>query len=203
MGQRRESIPSLPNDTPTGVAGGLDRFNRSHFPSSQSTIQRRRANNGQSELHSTFTVDQSPEEVFAAIVDVPRWWTGDIEGSTDTLGDEFTYRYPGAHYSKQKVAELIPGKKVVWHVVDAHLEGPEDPNEWTGTEIKFEITRMEDGTEVRFSHLGLVPDFECFDACSSAWGFYVNGSLKRLITTGEGPAKPPSSMDGGTSGPHA
>ncbi len=82
-------------------------------------------------------------------------------------------------------------KKVVWHVVDAHLEGPEDPNEWTGTEISFEITRMEDGTEVRFSHLGLVPDFECFDACSSAWGFYVNGSLKRLITTGEGPAKPP------------
>jgi len=56
---------------------------------------------------------------------------------------------------------LIPGKKVVWHVVDAHLEGPEDPTEWTGTEIRFEITRMEDGTEVRFSHLGLVPDFEC------------------------------------------
>ena len=140
---------------------------------------------------STFTVEQSPEEVFAAIVDVPRWWTGDVEGSTDTIGDEFTYRYPGFHYSKQKIAELIPGKKVVWHVVDAHLEGPEDPNEWTGTEISFEITRMEDGTEVRFSHLGLVPDFECFDACSSAWGFYVNGSLKRLITTGEGPAKPP------------
>ena len=82
-------------------------------------------------------------------------------------------------------------EKVVWHVVDAHLEGPEDPNEWTGTEINFEITQMEDGSEVRFSHLGLVPDFECFDACSSAWGFYVNGSLKRLITTGEGPAKPP------------
>lgn|SRR6266851_3179232 len=60
---------------------------------------------------STFTVDQSPEEVFAAIVDVPRWWTGDVEGSTDTLGDEFTYRYPGAHYSKQKIAELIPGQE--------------------------------------------------------------------------------------------
>jgi hypothetical protein len=32
----------------------------------------------------------------------------------------------------------------------------------------------------------LVPEFECFEACSSAWGFYVNGSLKRLITAGEG-----------------
>jgi MFS family permease len=28
-------------------------------------------------------------------------------------------------------------------------------------------------------------------ACSSAWGFYVNTSLKRLIATGEGPAQPP------------
>src|SRR5258708_37952864 len=111
---------------------------------------------------STFTVDQSPEEVFAAIVDVRRWWTGDIEGSTDTLGDEFTYRYPGAHYSKQKIAELDPGKKVVWRVVDAHLEGPEDPDEWTGTELSFEITAMEDGAEGSFSHLGLAPDCEGF-----------------------------------------
>ena len=140
---------------------------------------------------STFTVDQAQEEVFTAIVDVPRWWTGDVEGSTDTVGDEFTYRYPGIHYSKQKIAELIPSKKVVWHVVDAHLEGPENPREWMGTEIRFEITRTEGGTEVRFSHVGLVPDFECFGACSSAWGFFINGSLKRLITTGEGPARPP------------
>jgi hypothetical protein len=78
-----------------------------------------------------------------------------------------TYSYPGFHYSKQKIAELIPGKKVVWHVVDAHLKGAKNPSEWTGTEISFEIAR----TEVRFSHLGPVPDFECFDSCSSAWGF--------------------------------
>ena len=84
-----------------------------------------------------------------------------------------------------------PAKKVVWHVVDSHLEGPEDPSEWTGTEISFEIAPREDGTEVRFSHLGLIPDFECYDGCSSAWGFFVNGSLKHLITTGEGPATPP------------
>jgi uncharacterized protein YndB with AHSA1/START domain len=140
---------------------------------------------------STFTVDQSPEEVFTAITDVARWWTGEIEGEADEVGDEFSYRYPGAHYSKQKIVELVHGKTIVWHVVDSHLEGPEDPSEWTGTDISFEITPKEDGTEVRFSHLGLVPDFECFDACSSAWGFYVNGSLKRLITTGEGPTPPP------------
>jgi hypothetical protein len=40
------------------------------------------------------------------------------------------------------------------------------------------------------AHRGLVPEFECFEACSSAWGFYVNGSLKRLITTGRGEPNP-------------
>jgi hypothetical protein len=142
-------------------------------------------------FNSTITVEQTPTEVFGAINDVRGWWTGEIEGDAARVGDEFSYRYPGAHYSKQKIAELVPGKKVVWHVVDAHLEGRKDPTEWTGTGVTFEISSKDGGTEVRFSHLGLVPEFECYDSCSSAWGFFVNGSLKRLITTGEGPTRPP------------
>jgi len=54
--------------------------------------------------------------------------------------------------------------------------------------MTFEITAREDGTEVRFAHRGLVPEFECFESCSSGWGFFVNRSLRHLITTGEGPA---------------
>ena len=146
--------------------------------------------NGQN-FTCSFSVEQTPEEAYEAIINVRGWWTGEIEGDTQEVGDEFDYRYPGAHYSRQKVTELVPGKKVVWKVVDSHLEGPEDPNEWTGTEITFEISREGERTEVLFSHDGLVPDFECFDSCSNAWGFFVNGSLGRLIATGEGPAKPP------------
>lgn len=140
---------------------------------------------------STFTVDQSPEEAYSAINNVRGWWTGDVEGSTDKLGDEFTYRYGDVHYSKQEVTELVPGRRIVWRVVDAHLNGPDDPSEWKGTEVTFEISRVDEQTEVRFAHLGLVPEFQCFESCSSAWGFYVNGSLRRLITTGEGPTTPP------------
>jgi Activator of Hsp90 ATPase homolog 1-like protein len=140
---------------------------------------------------SSFRVTQTPTEVYDAINDVAKWWTGEIQGESHKVGDQFTYCYPGAHYSKQEVAELVPGKRVVWRVVDARLEGPEDPAEWAGTEIVFDIAPKDKGTEVRFSHVGLVPVFECFDDCSSAWGFYVNASLKRLITTGEGPSTPP------------
>jgi uncharacterized protein YndB with AHSA1/START domain len=139
----------------------------------------------------TYTVDQSPAEVFAAIVDVPRWWTGEVEGSSAKLGDEFTYRYGDIHYSRQQVTELVPGEKLRWRVVDSSLDGLEDPSEWTGTEVSFDIARKDDKTEIRFAHLGLKSDFECYDSCSSGWGFFISGSLRRLITTGNGPAQPP------------
>lgn len=134
---------------------------------------------------TAFTVDQTPEEVFAAINNVRAWWTGEIEGSTDQLGDEFSYRYEDIHYSKQKITELIPGKKVVWHVIDAQLNFTQDKTEWRGTDITFEITPKGDQTEIRFTHVGLVPEFECFDNCSTAWGYYINTSLRNWITQTE------------------
>jgi Activator of Hsp90 ATPase homolog 1-like protein len=134
---------------------------------------------------TTFTVDQTPEEAFAAINNVRGWWSGEIEGSTDKLGDEFTYRYEDVHYSKQKVTELIPGKKVVWLVLDGYLNFTKDKTEWKGTEITFEVSGKGNKTEIRFTHLGLVPESECFNACSNAWGSYINVSLRSLITTGK------------------
>jgi len=131
---------------------------------------------------TAFTVDRTPVEVFAAINRVRDWWTGDIDGITDQLGEEFSYRYQDLHYSKQKVVELVPGARVVWHVVEARLPFARDPQEWTGTDIVFDIAALGDATQVRFTHLGLVPDVECYEACSGAWGHYLNGSLRQLIS---------------------
>jgi hypothetical protein len=50
----------------------------------------------------------------------------------------------------------------------------------------FEVSKKGNQTEVRFTHAGLVPQHECFGACSNAWGSYVNGSLRNLIATGKG-----------------
>lgn len=135
---------------------------------------------------TAFTVDQTPEEAFAAINNVRGWWSGDIEGNTDKLGDEWTYRYQDVHYSKQKTTELTPGKRVAWLVLDGYLGFVDDKTEWTGTDIAFDISRKGGKTEVRFTHTGLVPEFECFDDCSSAWSFYVNSSLRALIASGKG-----------------
>jgi hypothetical protein len=105
----------------------------------------------------SFTVEQSPEAVFQAINDVRRWWSGEIEGRTDQLGAEFTYRYKRLHHTTQKITEWVPGKKVVWHVSDSHIDFVRDKGEWNGTDIVFEIAKKGDKTELRFTHVGLIP----------------------------------------------
>jgi len=134
---------------------------------------------------TSFLVDQTPEEVFNAINNVRGWWSGEIEGDTDKLNAEFTYRVPDMHNSKQKIMEFIPGKKVVWHVSDASLSFVKDKSEWKGTNIVFEIAKKDNKTEIRFTHIGLVPDYECYSDCSNAWGMLVNGNLRKLIITGK------------------
>jgi hypothetical protein len=88
------------------------------------------------------------------------------------------------------VTELVPGKKIVWHVTDSQIHFVRDKSEWDGTDIVFEIARKGDKTEVRFTHVGLVPAIECYDGCSGAWGFYVNESLRDLIAKGKGQPNP-------------
>ena len=130
---------------------------------------------------TSFIVEQSPAEVFAAIINIRAWWHGDIEGDTRKPGDTFTYRYADLHRSTQLVTEFVPGHRLVWHVTDAELGFVDDKTEWTGTDIVFDITRKGDQTEVRFTHVGLVPAVECYNDCSIAWGSYITGSLRNLI----------------------
>lgn len=134
---------------------------------------------------TTLLVDQTPEEVFNSINNVRGWWPGEISGETNKLNSEFTYQVKDIHFSKQKISELVPGKKIVWHVSDASLNFVDNKTEWKGTDIIFEIAKKNGKTEVRFTHKGLVPDFECYNQCSNAWGMLVNGNLRKLITTGK------------------
>jgi hypothetical protein len=138
------------------------------------------------DLTITLLVDQSPDEVFAAIMNVRGWWSQGLEGSSAKVGDEFTYRYEDRHCSTQKVIEAVPGRRVAWRVLDADLAIGEKRSEWTGTEIRFDIARKRGKTELRFTHVGLVPEFDCFEACSRGWSFYIEDSLRRLIATGTG-----------------
>jgi hypothetical protein len=137
---------------------------------------------------TTIVVDNSAAEVFNAISNVRAWWQGEIEGSTNKLNDEFTYRMEEVHYSKQKIAEFVPNEKVVWLVTESKLNPLKfkDEGEWTGTKLVFEIAEINNKTQVRFTHVGLIPAFECYGDCSWAWGQLIEESLFSLITTGKG-----------------
>ncbi|SDJ21934.1 Uncharacterized conserved protein YndB, AHSA1/START domain [Frankineae bacterium MT45] len=139
---------------------------------------------------TSWTVDQSPQEVYDAINNVRGWWSGEIDGGTDSLGDVFTYRYEDIHRSKQQVSELVPGKRVAWRILDGYLSFTEEKSEWTGTEVVFEIAEVDGKTELRFTHVGLVPEFECYQQCFNGWSFYINESLRSLVTTGRGAPNP-------------
>jgi hypothetical protein len=147
-------------------------------------------------ITTTITVAASPEQAYAAINNPRGWWSQTITGVTDEVGAEWEYRVDGIHYSKIRVEQLVPGERVVWRVVEAWLSFIDDTTEWNDTEIRFDIWQDADGTKVRFTHVGITPEVECYEICNVAWGSYVGNSLNGLIETGVG--NPNQEREGGS-----
>ena len=143
---------------------------------------------------TSFTVEETPKEVFVAINNVRGWWSESVEGNTAQLNEEFLYYYKDVHISKMKIIEFIPNQKVVWLVLDNHFNFTKDQTEWKGNKIVFEIFEKGNKTELKFTQEGLVPTYECYNVCHDAWTSYIQGSLKDLITTGKGK---PNAKEGG------
>ena len=133
-----------------------------------------------------FLVDHGPMEIFNAINNVRGWWSEEIEGISDEVGSEFLYHYQDVHRCKIKIIELMPAKKVVWLVLDNNFSFTTDKTEWIGTQIIFDIAEKEGGTQVNFTHDGLVQEYECYTACVNGWTQYIGASLPALISTGKG-----------------
>ncbi|MEO8853305.1 MAG: SRPBCC domain-containing protein [Ginsengibacter sp.] len=135
---------------------------------------------------ATFLVDQTPTDVFNSINNVRGWWSEEVEGNTQKLNDEFDYHYQDVHRCKMRIIESVRGKKVVWLCKDNYFSFTKDKNEWIGTRIIFEISEQGNKTQLHFTHEGLVPEYECYNACVNGWTQYITLSLPALINTGKG-----------------
>lgn len=138
------------------------------------------------DFSAVILVDQTPEAVFEAVTNVRGWWSEEIEGNTAALNDEFKYRFEDVHQCHVRLVEVVPAQKVVWLILENYFKFTEDEKEWTGTHVIFDITRDGNQTQLRMTHQGLVPEYECFNICRDAWTFYIKDSLYNLITTGTG-----------------
>jgi hypothetical protein len=149
---------------------------------------------------ATLSVANTPKEAFDAITNVRGWWSEEIEGGTENLNDVFDYHFEDIHRCRIKLIEVVPDQKVVWLVLENYFkpgifanaadtaseEHPFDQTEWVNTKIHFEIGKKDNRTQVRFTHEGLVPGYECFEICSNGWNHYIRESLLSLIVTGQG-----------------
>jgi hypothetical protein len=133
----------------------------------------------------SFTTVKSKEEMHSILLNVKKWWSGiyseTIKGNSKKVNDEFSFSAGGgAHYSKQKLVELIPYSKIVWLVTESNLSFLTNASEWVGTKICFDISTNGNKTKVTFTHEGLTPKFECYGGCSGAWTNYLENLEKAI-----------------------
>lgn len=138
------------------------------------------------DYNTTIAVNQPATEVFKSISSVSKWWTENLEGDSENPNGVFTVHFGDDSFVTHKLIEVIPGKKVVWLVTDCYLSWLKDKTEWTNTKMSFEISTKGNSTEISFTHIGLLPEAECYNDCVKGWDQYVKGSLFKLITEGKG-----------------
>lgn len=141
---------------------------------------------GNQDFTTSILVKKAPAEIFTAINNVRSWWSGEIAGNTDKLNDVFDYHFEDIHTCKVKILEMVPDKKVVWLILENDFNFTKDKTEWVNTKVVFDISSQGDQTLLTFTHVGLVPEYECYEACHQGWTHYIQHSLKKYITTGEG-----------------
>lgn len=132
------------------------------------------------------TVPVSAPEAFDKIGRVAAWWKTGSEEPAGRLGDVFTVRFGAEAFVTFRVTEFDPTAAVAWTVTDCYLSWLKDKTEWTGTTVVWNVAETDEGTTIRFAHVGLVPTVECYDMCVKGWDQYVKGSLRKLLTEGVG-----------------
>ena len=134
-------------------------------------------------LHRIGVRSSSPDDVYAALTTLEGlsgWWARDTTGQTE-VGGVLAFRFvPGGF--DMKVVELVPGKRVLWEVV-------EGPAEWIGTHVSFDLHQAGDFTIVLFEQRGWAEPVEFMYHCSTKWAVYLL-SLKQMLETGRGTPDP-------------
>ncbi len=132
-------------------------------------------------------ISSTPEKVFAALTsNVDKWWTTSVSPAS-AVGEVLVAKFENDTCWEMQVTSIEKNSLVIWKVVKAfhNLDFLAQKDEWENTEIKWQIIPKKNGVLVKFYHKGLSPHLECYDICSSGWGYFL-ASLKDFLETGKG-----------------
>ena len=141
---------------------------------------------------SSITAKISANEAIKKISHVPEWWGITFTGNSEKQNDKFTVKMGGDSFFDLTVAELLPGKRVIWLVTDCHMPWFTDKKEWANTKLIFDLAENDGETEMTFTHEGLTPDVECYKDCENGWTHWIQTSLFSYLTNGKGIFRPPT-----------
>jgi hypothetical protein len=133
----------------------------------------------------TINVNADPDEAFKKISQVNLWWAKNFIGKAVEEGDTFKVDF-GKTFVDFKVTEAVPGQRIVWLVTDCYLHWIENKREWNQTEVVWEISRKDGGSQIKMTHVGLVPTTECYNDCEAGWNGHIKESLVTLINENRG-----------------
>jgi uncharacterized protein YndB with AHSA1/START domain len=133
---------------------------------------------------SRVIVHASRERVFGALgtLDGPRgWWTPLVSGSAAS-GGELRFAFEGLDETIVMRVDVARRPSAVhWWCVD-HTGHPE----WVGTKLTFDFLERGPGqSELRFRHIGLVPELECYGVCERGWNSFLP-SIVAYVEQGQG-----------------
>lgn len=113
------------------------------------------------------------------------WWSDRVEGSADSVGDEFEVRFPTTPVVFGLAVTARASHVAEWHVA-------ENPPWWKGTTIRFELNDRSDGsTTIGFSHRGFETDAPILAAITPAWVRFVDN----LVAVSESGVANPAVMN--------
>jgi uncharacterized protein YndB with AHSA1/START domain len=127
------------------------------------------------------TIAAAPESVYDALTqqdELALWWTNDLTAKPE-VGSlaEFRFRQ-GAFVLQLEIAELDADEKVSWFSRQG-IAG------WEGTSVTWQLTPVQNGTRVLFTHDGFAQVNEVYEQIHRTWKYFLD-SLKSYLETGKG-----------------
>ena len=141
-------------------------------------------NKNYKDANYTVTVEltKPPGDVFNHIIDLSKWWPEEYIGENIKLNTEFVLKTGDTHFSKNKVIEFVPNKKVVWLTTESIRKT--DNFDWSGTKMIFELTPKDGKTLLKYTYDGVVLENES-DRLVQICDMTIKEMLYNFLTNGK------------------